>query len=198
MMYECIMNKCIIYKCIMYKYIMNKWIMNKCIMYKWIMYKCIMYKCIVTKCILYKCMMYKIIMYNCTNAKMYKCTNVYFGQTGRFFSYPRVPPCRAKFLSIHLWIKFLYTNYGEKHLRINSRPSRLPSGAHFPSVLKLFKTALVSIIFILELSVLDKSCLELNFQFKRIISRVPCTAVFLRSCTSGFQYWIFYLFKYSS
>ena len=52
----------------------------------------------------------------------------------------------------------------------------------------IFKTALVSIIFILELSVLDKSCLELNFQAKELISRVPCTPVFLRSCTFGFQY----------
>ena len=65
---------------------------------------------------------------------------------------------------------------------------RMPSGDHFLSVLTLFKAALVSIIFILELSVLDKSCLELNFQAKGIISRVPCTPVFLRSRTSGFQY----------
>ena len=50
------------------------------------------------------------------------------------------------------------------------------------------KTALVSIIFILELSVLDKSFLEMNFQAKGIISRVPCTPVFLRLRTSGFQY----------
>ena len=52
----------------------------------------------------------------------------------------------------------------------------------------LFETALVSIILILELSVLHKSFLELNFQDKAIISRVPCTPVFLRSRTSGFQY----------
>ena len=67
-------------------------------------------------------------------------------------------------------------------------PWKNTSGAHFLSVLTIFKTALVSIIFILELSVLDKSCLELNFQAKGIISRVPCTPVFLRSRTSGFQY----------
>ena len=73
----------------------------------------------------------------------------------------------------------------------NSRPSRLASGVHFPTVLTMFKTALVSIIFILELSVLHKSCLELNFRAKRTISRVPCTPVFLRSRTSNFQYWIF-------
>ena len=29
-----------------------------------------------------------------------------FGQTGRFFLYPRVPPCRANFLSIRPRIKF--------------------------------------------------------------------------------------------
>ena len=87
-----------------------------------------------------------------------------FGQTGRFFLYPRVPPCRANFLSIRPRIKFLFTklleieNYGKKPLRIN-----LASGAHFPTFLTIFKTALVSIIFILELSVLHKSCLELNF-----------------------------------
>ena len=64
----------------------------------------------------------------------------------------------------------------------------MPSGDHFPSVLTIFKMALVAIMFILELSVLDKSCLELNFQANKIISRVPCTPVFLRSRTSGFQY----------
>ena len=91
-------------------------------------------------------------------------------------------------------IKFLYTklieieNYGKKHLQIKSMSSRLPFRANFPSILTIFKTALVSIIFILELSVLHKNYLELNFQAKRIISRVPCTPVFLRSRTSGFQY----------
>ena len=70
-----------------------------------------------------------------------------FGQTGSFFLYPRVPPCRANFLNIRPRIKFLYTkwieieNNGEKHLRINSSPSRLASGDHFPSVLMIFKTA---------------------------------------------------------
>ena len=54
--------------------------------------------------------------------------------------------------------------------------------------MRIFKTALVSIIFILELSVFNKSCLELNFQAMTIISRVPCTTVFLRLRTSGFQY----------
>ena len=55
-----------------------------------------------------------------------------FGQTGSFFLYPRVPPCRANFLNIRPRIKFLYTkwieieNYGKKYLRINSRPSHLP------------------------------------------------------------------------
>ena len=73
-------------------------------------------------------------------------------------------------------------------LRIIPRSFRLASRTYFPSFFMLFKTALVSILFILELSVLDKSCLELNFQVKEIISRVPCTAVFLRSRTSGFQY----------
>ena len=76
-----------------------------------------------------------------------------------------IPHCRANFLSICPRIKVLYTklleieNYG----RTNSRLSRLASGAHFPTFLTIFKTALVSIIFILELSVLHKSCLELNF-----------------------------------
>ena len=32
-----------------------------------------------------------------------------FGQTGSFFLYPRVPPCRANFLNIRPRIKFLYT-----------------------------------------------------------------------------------------
>ena len=61
----------------------------------------------------------------------------------------------------------------------------------FSTCLTIFKTALVSIILILELSVLDKCCLELNFQAKQVISRVPCTAVFLRLHTSNFQYLIF-------
>merc|ERR1711892_807581 len=53
-----------------------------------------------------------------------------FGQTGSFFLYPRVPPCRANFLNIRPRIKFLYTkwieieNNGEKHIKINSSPSR--------------------------------------------------------------------------
>ena len=85
-------------------------------------------------------------------------------------------------------IQMSKTNYGEKYLRINSKSSRLASGPNFPYVLTIFKTALVSIIFILELSVFNKSCLELNFQANRINSRVPCTAVFLRLRTSGFQY----------
>ena len=73
-------------------------------------------------------------------------------------------------------------------LRIIPRSSRLATRTYFPSFVMLFKTALVSILFILELSVLDKSCLELNFQAKGIISRVPCKPVFLRLRTSGFQY----------
>ena len=60
--------------------------------------------------------------------------------------------------------------------------------AHLYTALLDSKTDLVSIIFILELSVLHKSCLELNFQANGIICRVPCTPVFLRSRTSGFQY----------
>ena len=55
----------------------------------------------------------------------------------------------------------------------------------FPSFLMIFKTALVSIIFIQELSVLHKSCLEFKFQALLNISRVPCTPVFLRSSISG-------------
>ena len=61
----------------------------------------------------------------------------------------------------------------------------------FSSFMTIFETDLVSIILILEISVLHKSFLKLNFQAKGIISRVPCTPVFLRSRTSGFQYWIF-------
>ena len=63
-----------------------------------------------------------------------------FGQTGRFFLYPRVPPCRANFLSIRPRIKFLFTklleieNYGKKPLRIN-----LASRAQFPTFLTIFK-----------------------------------------------------------
>ena len=32
------------------------------------------------------------------------------GQTGTFFIYPRIPPCRANFLNIRPRIKFLYTS----------------------------------------------------------------------------------------
>ena len=99
---------------------------------------------------------------------------------------------------INYFQQFIYINFiidqnmtSKQNWISNFKFSRLPSGAHFPSVMTVFKTALVSIIFILELSVLDKSCLELNFQAKWIISRVPCTPVFLRSHTSSFQYWIF-------
>ena len=55
---------------------------------------------------------------------------------------------------------------------------------HFPIFLTIFKTAQVSIILMLELSVLHKSCLELNFQAIEVNPRVPCTAVFLRSRAS--------------
>ena len=157
----------VLYKCThlqMFKSInvhMANCIMNKCIMYKCIMNKCIMYKCIMYKCIMYKCIMCKSIM--------------------TFFIVGAGTVQRRRMSGIQ-------SDPLENHLRINSRPSRLPSGAHFLSVLTIFKTALVSILFILELSVLDKSCLELNFQVKGIISRVPCTAVFLRLRTSGFQY----------
>ena len=51
----------------------------------------------------------------------------------------------------------------------------------------IFESALISIILILELSVFNKSCLEFNFQAIKIICRVPCTAVFLRSRTFDFN-----------
>ena len=126
---------------------------------------------------MYKCMMYKCIMYKCI---MYTCT-IYKGS----------PLAELTFLIRTVELSFFVQSYSK--LRIMEKSTfglfiSPPSGAHFPSVLTTFKTALVSIIFILELSVLDKSCLELNFQAKGIISRVPCTAVFLRSCTSDFQY----------
>ena len=73
---------------------------------------------------------------------------------------------------------FEIENYGEKEP--SDYLSALPSGT-FSFSLTLFKTALVSIIFILELSVLDKSCLELNFQAIDVLPRVPCMPVFLRS-----------------
>ena len=91
------------------------------------------------------------------------------GQTGTFFIYPRIPPCRANFLNIRPRIKFLFTklieieNNGEKHLRINSSPSRLASGAHFPSVLMIFKTAVSFKVFILGISVFSKTCWKWNF-----------------------------------
>ena len=47
-----------------------------------------------------------------------------------------------------------------------------------------FKTALVSIIFILELSVLDKSCLELNWMVTAdSLRRRACVAVGTWDCT---------------
>ena len=45
----------------------------------------------------------------------------------------------------------------------------------------IFESALISKILIQELSVFNKCCLKLNFQASKIICRVPCTAVFLRS-----------------
>ena len=79
-------------------------------------------------------------------------------------------------------------NYSENHLRINFRHSRLPSGAHFPSVLMIFKTAVSFKVFILGISVFSEICWKLNSTALQVISRVPCTAVFLRFRTSGFQY----------
>ena len=60
--------------------------------------------------------------------------------TGRFFLYPRVPPCRDNFLSIRPRIKILFTklleieNHGKKNLRVN-----FASGAHFPTFLTYSK-----------------------------------------------------------
>ena len=56
-------------------------------------------------------------------------------------------------MSVH---RYTCTNVQIYKCIINSRPFCLPSGAHFPSVQTIFKTALVSVIFILELSVLHK------------------------------------------
>ena len=66
----------------------------------------------------------------------------------------------------------------------------LPTSQHTHplSLLTIFKTTLVSIICILELSVLHQGCLEFNFQANGVICRVPCTAVFLRSRIKDFQY----------
>ena len=47
-------------------------------------------------------------------------------------------------------------NNGGKHLRINSGLSRLASGAHFPSVLMIFKTAVSFKVFIVGISVFSK------------------------------------------
>ena len=88
---------------------------------------------------------------------------LHLSQDSSFFSYPRVPPCRA--LNIHRRIKCLFTklieieNYGKKHLRINSKSSRLASGAHFPSV---FKTAISFKVFIVGISVFSKTGWKLN------------------------------------
>ena len=101
------------------------------------------------------------------------------------FLYPK-----GSFLAELTFLVFI-ENYGEKHLRINSKSSRLASGAHFPSVLMIFKTAISFKVFILGISVFSKTCWKLNFTAIQVIFRVPCTAVFLRSRTSGFQYWIF-------
>merc|ERR1711892_1640819 len=49
-----------------------------------------------------------------------------FGQTGSFFLYPRVPPCRANILNMRPRIRLLFTklieirNNGKKHIWINS------------------------------------------------------------------------------
>ena len=56
----------------------------------------------------------------------------------------------------------------------------------------IFESALISIILILELSVFNESCLEFNFQANRTMSRVPCTAVFLRFVTLVYNICSFY------
>ena len=114
----------------------------------------------------------------CTNVEQYKCTNVTLQSS----------------TNLHIYQSTNIKRY--KHAKCKNPEFAFVAGtvyidwaySDFPSVLTIFKTALVSIIFILELSVLDKSCSELNFQAKDIISRVPCTPVFLRSTTSDFQY----------
>ena len=72
--------------------------------------------------------------------------------------------------------------YGEGSLRINFRPSRLATGAHFKQfVFKILETALVFIIFKLELSFLHKNGVEIDAEEFGIISRVLSMAVFSRS-----------------
>ena len=95
-----------------------------------------------------------------------KCSRGLGEDSGRFWTlYPRVPPCIANFLNVRPRITFLYTNlieienYGEKHLRINSKSS----GAHFPTDLMIFKTAISFKVFIVGISVFSKTCWKLNF-----------------------------------
>ena len=109
---------------------------------------------------MYNVQMYTVQMYSVQmhNVQMYivQMYNVQMHSVQRFKSL------------IVLELSFFYTklieieNDGEKHLRINSRPSRLPSGAHFPSVLMIFKTAVAFKVFLLGISIFSKICWKLN------------------------------------
>ena len=116
-----------------------------------------------------------------TNVQMYKCNIVqwYIFTYLSIYKYKKTQICKCTnlLLSQVLCILSGQDQYRASTTRIN--------GYFMVSITKfekitIFKTALVFIIFILELSVFNKSCLELNFQAIAIISRVPCTTVFLR------------------
>ena len=115
-----------------------------------------------------------------------------FGQNDRFPSYIGGP---ITSIILMLEISNYMQNSWASDARFNGTIPRVPCMAIFlrsrvQNILyflhffpMIFESALISIILILELSVLDKSCLELNFQATGTIHRVPCTAVFLRSRT---------------
>ena len=141
---------------------------------------------------MYKCIIYKsskLQIFKVANIQMYKCNIVeqYIFTYLSIYKYKKTQICKCTnlLLSQEMCILCGQDQYRASTTRIN--------GYFMVSITKfekitIFKTALVSIIFILELSVFNKSCLELNFQAITMIFRVPCTTVFLRSCTSGFQY----------
>ena len=82
------------------------------------------------------------------------------------------PPSRMNFIAflrynyIYIFQNIMFlkdTNFFHLLLRINSKFCRLASGAHFPPVFMIFKTAISFKVFIVGISVFSKTCWKLNF-----------------------------------
>ena len=117
-------------------------------MYNVQMYNVQMYNVQMYSVQMYNVQNYNVQMFKCTNVQMYKCTNVQIyilAKQADLFYTQGSPLAELSFFGL-----------------IPGPPARLPSGAHFPSVLTIFKTAVAFKVFIVGISVFNKTCWKLN------------------------------------